>query len=201
MWRISPSGEDELSARRSRANELINSWFGEWYALLVRYAAVSTRCVAAAEEIVQDAFVDLFRALMEGKVIESPKAWLFCAVKRKGIDLLRQEKRHGGAFLPLTDATDVPSHSAGADPADLPDDRLGALLFALTAREQQVLLLRASSMKYRQIAATLGIGTNSVKTLLGRAIRKTQTASKAQIGGRQSPVGDEYDGDVPKTLQ
>ena len=53
------------------------------------------------------------------------------------------------------------------------------LLAVLSPREEEVVLLRLQSMKYREIADQLGIGTKSVCTLLARAIRKLQGASRS----------------------
>ena len=51
-----------------------------------------------------------------------------------------------------------------------------SLLSMLSAREEEVLLLRLEAMKYREIAEQLGISVNSVNTLLSRALRKLQDA-------------------------
>src|SRR6185312_7297835 len=47
----------------------------------------------------------------------------------------------------------------------------------LSAREEEVLLLRLQSLKYREIAERLGIGSKSVCTLLARALKKLQIAA------------------------
>ena len=55
-------------------------------------------------------------------------------------------------------------------------DEASRLLALLTPREGEVMLLRMQAMKYREIAAHLGISPNSVSTLLSRALRKLQKA-------------------------
>jgi RNA polymerase sigma factor (sigma-70 family) len=192
--------DDDLALRRARANEATSALFEEFYALLVRYAMCLTRSAATAEEIVQETFVDLFRALLEDKAIENPKGWLLCAVRREAIDRLRKEARHGGDFVPLDGTIDVPAH-AQTPPAELSGDRLGALLWVLTEREREVLLLRAKSLKYSEIASTLGIGCNSVKTLLARAIRKLRDRSKTGDGTGSQLRTQGYDRVISNTLQ
>jgi DNA-directed RNA polymerase specialized sigma24 family protein len=55
-------------------------------------------------------------------------------------------------------------------------DDVAKILSQLSPREQEVMLLRMESLKYREIASELGISINSVATLLARALRKlTQT--------------------------
>jgi RNA polymerase sigma factor (sigma-70 family) len=46
-----------------------------------------------------------------------------------------------------------------------------SLLSVLSPREEEVLLLRLESLKYREIASQLGISMNSVNTLLARALQ------------------------------
>jgi RNA polymerase sigma factor (sigma-70 family) len=56
------------------------------------------------------------------------------------------------------------------------------LLSVLSPREEEVLLLRIESLKYREIAEQLGISINSVNTLLARALRKLQQARREKTG-------------------
>ena len=55
------------------------------------------------------------------------------------------------------------------------------LLSVLSPREEEVLLLRLEALKYREIAEQLGIGINSVNTLLARALRKLQEATSRHV--------------------
>ena len=47
--------------------------------------------------------------------------------------------------------------------------------------EEEVLLLRLETLKYREIAEQLGISINSVNTLLARALRKLQEATSRHV--------------------
>jgi RNA polymerase sigma factor (sigma-70 family) len=192
---VSLRPEDEL-ARRESAKELVGRLYGEWYGPLVRYAFRSTRSVESSEDIVQTSFTELYRAILEGKSIGNPKGWTLCVVRREIVDRLREQKRHGGVFLPLaeTDGAGVAASPPAWEEADLT-----RLLSVLSAREEEVLLLRAKALKYRQIAGELKISVNSVKTLLARAIRKMQQASAAagesRGGWKRNATG------FPETLQ
>ncbi len=55
------------------------------------------------------------------------------------------------------------------------------LLSVLSPREEEVLLLRLETLKYREIAEQLGISINSVNTLLARALRKLQEATSRHV--------------------
>jgi RNA polymerase sigma factor (sigma-70 family) len=88
--------------------------------------------------------------------------------------------------LPLDERFEVEDPAPRSDqeaPEPLRWDEVLPHFTVLTKREEEVLLLRLQSMKYREIAASLGIQTSSVNVLLARAIRKLrQVLSKYQAG-------------------
>jgi RNA polymerase sigma-70 factor (ECF subfamily) len=185
--------------RRTEAQQLVTSLYSDWYSRLVGYAVRSLVSIEDAEDVVQDTFTDLYRALVEGKVVNNPKGWTLCAVRRRIIDRRRAEGRHGGPFVVLAEEElglgdqSVPSLSQGEV------GELSLLLAVLSRREQEVLLLRAEALKYREIASELKISVNSVKKLLARGIRKIRQASMAP-DRRPHGVKDEADS-VSGTLQ
>ncbi len=191
------AGED--CAKRDWAKALVSGLFAEWYGPLVRYACRAAGSLETAEDVVQASFTELYRALLEGKSVENPKGWTLCVVRREIVDRLREEKRHGGAFLTLSAVENTAGRETAPETGGWEEANLTSLLSVLSAREEEVLLLRAQALKYRQIASELKIGVNSVKTLLSRAIRKMQQASMAGSGHRKGSKGD---GDtIPATLQ
>ncbi|HSW48868.1 MAG TPA: RNA polymerase sigma factor, partial [Bryobacteraceae bacterium] len=179
--------------------DAVSSLFGDWYAPLLRYAWRASGNLETAEDLVQEAFSELYRNLVEGKRVENPRAWTLCVVRRRVVDRQREEHRRGGAMESLSDIGDVADSRDAPGPGEWEGDRLTRLLGVLSPREEEVLLLRIKGLKYRQIAAALRISTNSVKTLLARGIRKMQQASG---GGPKARPRQEHDGDnVPETLQ
>ncbi len=190
-------GLEEQTARADSARSLVSGLFTDWYGPLVRYAVRATGSFETAEDVVQASFTELYRALLEGKAIENPRGWTLCVVRREIVDRLREQARHGGAFLPLSEAGEI-ARTWPETSLDWDHDRLTRLLSVLSQREEEVLLLRAKALKYRQIAAELKISINSVKTLLARAIRKMQQACSTAPAGRES----KRDGDsISQTLQ
>ena len=189
----------ENLAQRASAKELVGGLYMEWYGPLVRYACRAIGSLDAAEDIVQASFTELYRSILDGKAIANPRGWTLCVVRREIVDRLREQQRHGGPFLSLASVEKFAA--GGPDPAasGWEDADLTRLLSVLSSREEEVLLLRVKSLKYRQIASELKISINSVKTLLSRAIRKMQQASGNMMA---PPRGWGNDGDtIPKTLQ
>ena len=184
--------------RRDSAKQLVSALFAEWYGPMVRYACRATGSFEAAEDTVQASFTDLYRALLEGKAITNPKGWILCVVRRAIVDRAREARRHGGAFLGLTEVENLPQLRVQPKFDSWENTDLSRLLSGLSAREEEVLLLRVQAMKYRQIAAELKIGINSVKTLLARAVRKMQQATAASQEQKGSRRGDDI---IPAALQ
>ncbi len=161
---------------RSQAQRVVTSCFDSWYSALVRYAAGVLGSAASAEDLAQEAFLRLYRELRQGIEITNPKAWLFCVLRNEIGKLKRRQSREG----PLAETGELVEPAplpATADPAD----ELETLFGVLTLREQEVVLLRLASLKYREIAERLGISGSAVNTLLARAVAKLRRAT--QEGG------------------
>jgi RNA polymerase sigma-70 factor (ECF subfamily) len=156
----------EPGLNRDEAAEVVNTLFDGWYDAMVRFAFRLTGSLAEAEEVVQDAFLQLFDQLCAGTAIDNPRAWTFCVVRRRAT---RSVQHHLKREVPLDGAElfFAPAPLLETDGGDL--DRM---LAVLTPREVEVVLLRLESMKYREIGAALGITANSVNVLLARALRK-----------------------------
>jgi RNA polymerase sigma factor (sigma-70 family) len=152
----------------SDATDLVAALFDRWYMSLVRYAIRTTASYELAEDLAQDAFMQLYQALRAGKSIEHPKAWTICVLRRT----MNKQLKDRGLHEQL-DELDMPGEPA-PEMSRLAEIR--SLLSILSPREEEVLLLRLEALKYREIADQLGISMNSVNTLLARALRKLQSA-------------------------
>ena len=64
------------------ATELVAALFDRCYTQLVRYAVRSVNEHDLAEDLVQDAFMQLYGALRSGRCIHYPKAWTMCVLRR-----------------------------------------------------------------------------------------------------------------------
>jgi RNA polymerase sigma-70 factor (sigma-E family) len=141
----------------------------EHYRPLVRLAALMVGDVGAAEEVVQDAFVNVFRSFDRVRAGDKLVSYLRSAVlngarnrlaRRPVVERLRRER-----------VVDAPA----ADIDVLGGDRRAAMLRAvrsLPARQCDCLLLRFYlDLSESEIAAALGISNGSVKTHTSRGLR------------------------------
>ena len=58
------------------ATELVTALFDHCYTQLVRYAIRAVADQSVAEDLAQDAFIELYQALRSGKSVHHPKAWV-----------------------------------------------------------------------------------------------------------------------------
>lgn len=150
---------------------------------LRRYVRSCGLSADAADDVVQDAFVLLFRHLCLGRSRENLRGWLFHVSFRlalkQGDRVVRQQHRER-AFDPQAD-------EAVVDPMLDPEARLTArqqrrrlrsLLHALPWRERQCVALRAEGLRYRQIARVLGISLGSVAKALAYVATRVVNAGK-----------------------
>jgi len=175
---------------RKDALQFVSSLYVPWYSTLVRYACRLTHSIVMAEDVVQEAFFSLFRSLLQGTEIHEPKAWLLCVVRREACRQIQQESKrrtqtHEFAMESNASPAAHPFLNGKHDQAD----QLARMFSVLTAREEEVLLLRMQAMSYKEIGKELGISCNTVKTLLARGLRKMRTEAEQEGAGGANQDG------------
>ena len=150
------------------AESCVEELYATHRARLVRAAVLLLGDRAAAEEVVQDAFVQLYRSWHRLRDPRSAAGYLHRTVVNMSRSQLRRRdvvRRH-----PATRPTDAP----GADDAALDADRRAAVLAAvakLAPRQRECIVLRwYLDMSEHDIAAALGISGGAVKTHLHRGL-------------------------------
>jgi len=143
---------------RERAFETV---YAELYDQLVRLALVTTGSLAAAEDIVQDAFMALYRCWPD--VVE-PGPWLRRVVVNRSTSWLRRlvvARRYAARAVP----------GAAQPPPTAEDAAVRAALRRLGPRQRAAVFLRYYlDLSEAQIAETLGCPPGTVKSLLHRSL-------------------------------
>lgn len=142
-------------------------------AALLRYAAGILNDPHAAQDVVQNAFIKLFRLWKPGaQPSDALRGWLYRVTHNEAIDYLRRERRIG--LLHLRQAEE----RAPVDdpPGDALSDKLEAVMAGvrkLDPAERQVLLLRLQEgLSYRDISRITGRTEGNVGCILHHAVRK-----------------------------
>lgn len=131
--------------------------------------------VSEAEDIVQEALLQLHRALEAGEQIQSPRAFVATITTRRAIDQLRsarvRRERYVGNWLPepiITDSDDDPARQA--EMADSLSLAMLVLLDSLSPEQRAVLLLHdVFDYDYARIAEIIGKSPDNVRQLAKRA--------------------------------
>jgi RNA polymerase sigma-70 factor (ECF subfamily) len=133
--------------------------------------------VAEAEDVVQEALLQVHQTLDAGQPIASPRALVATVTTRRAIDQLRsaraRREHYVGEWLPepiITDGHDDPArHAEMADSLSL---AMLVLLERLSPEQRAVLLLHeVFDYGYREVAAIIGKSQDNVRQLATRARR------------------------------
>lgn len=180
------------------ATRLVNDLFETLGPFMMRFALRGTRSVETAEDLVQEVFLALYRDLRDGKRIDDPRAWAVGALRNQIRNFVRSCRIHR-EDVSSPDTFDSMPGPAWSMEDQTEDADLGPQAFrVLSPREEEVVLLRLQSMKYREIGAQLGISSKSVCTLLARALKKLRAVAQA---GPQTSPGGLHRREMPNALQ
>lgn len=151
---------------------------------LMRYALALTGRRAVAEEIVQDAFLQLH---ISWDHVAMPRAWLYHSVRNRGLDHLRRSKREK---LQCDDVQTTPVIDGGGQQPDailsqIEDTlQLRRLLQELSENDQRLIRLKYfEERKYREISEQTGLSIGNVGYRLHQIMR--------HLASRLRPLGSE----------
>jgi RNA polymerase sigma-70 factor (ECF subfamily) len=123
----------------------------------------------AAEDAVQDVWLDVFRGVGKLRDGGAFAAWLFRIARDRAYRMLR---RKGLAVAAIGDVNDVPRSAAEEDFDDEQRQRLTSSLDRLPHAQREVLLLRfVEDLSYEQIAQAVGCELGTVRSRLHYAKR------------------------------
>ena len=131
-----------------------------------RYARATCRTAADAEDAAQEALWLLYRRVGTIRSLAALSAWLFTVVRR---ECLRLARRAGLVGAPVDDDGDAYGAVLARPEAELRLD-LAAAIEALPLHYREVALMRdVKEMTIAEVAAALGVTTQTVKARLHRA--------------------------------
>jgi len=149
--------------------------YAEFRPLMFSIAYRMTGSISDAEDIVQEAFLRLTRALRDGASIDSPKAYLATITTRLAISHLRsarvRRESYVGAWLPEPLLADPdPDPAERAEMSDSLSMAFLVLLESLTPTERAVFLLHeVFGYDYKEIAGITGKSETNCRQILARA--------------------------------
>ncbi len=123
---------------------------------------------AQAEDLVQDAYLRLLRAIGEGRVTRVSIGWIITTLRHRHFDVLRSTGREQRRI------TAAAGHRP--DSASAPDRDATELLTFLTPRERSALVLRyIEDLPVMEVADAMNTTVRAAESLLQRAKAKMRT--------------------------
>lgn len=127
---------------------------------------------ALAEDLVQDAYLRLVRAVGEGRVTHVSTGWIVTVLRRRYIDFLRSRGREHSRMT-------AAAERSRSEPYPPPDDASTELLACLTPRERSALVLRyIEDLPVAEVAVAMNSTVRAAESLLQRAKSKVRTRSQ-----------------------
>jgi RNA polymerase sigma-70 factor (ECF subfamily) len=165
--------ERELLDRLRQGNDAAyEAIFRQWYGPLVATTAALLRDSAAAEEVVQDVLLELWRRRESLTLEQSLRAYLFQATRNRALNYLRRQRVEArgeptiAASMPTPDQADAEARQAELREA------IHSAIAGLPDRCREVFeLSRIQGLKYTEIATELGISVKTVEAQMGKALR------------------------------
>ena len=146
--------------------------FRAHYGPLVGLAEAMLRNRAAAEDVVQDVMLELWRRRELLPVEDSLRAYLFRATRNRALNHLRHSRVERQSEPHVAGAAADPPRA----PVSLVEEEIDAALKAavsdLPERCREVFeLSRVHGLRYTEIASALGISIKTVEAQMGKALR------------------------------
>ena len=159
--------------------------FIKYYCKLLRFAGEYVGDKQEAENLVQDAFLGLWKSKDELERINNMNAYMFRLVRNRCLDYLKHkanEQEYAKGVMQTVDyrlsALDS-FNETGIFMGDLEKD-VAEAIESLPPRCREVFVMsRYQGKKYREIAEAMGISENTVEIQMGIAIKRLK-ASLAQ---------------------
>ena len=158
---------------------------------LMRFLARFTGSATLAEDVFQEAFLQVHQSLDSFDTSRRFKPWLFTIAANKARDALRRQNRRkalslsatagdeGPAYVDLM-AIDLPAPGASADNAEQ-SALVQRALDSMPEHQREILLLAYfQKLSYQQAADVLGIPLGTVKSRLHAAVAAFARAWQAQ---------------------
>ena len=185
-----------MTGKHSKADKLaaFDRLVAEYEAPLLRYAERILRDADAAQDVVQNTFMSLFRNWRE-EWTPSPalSSWLYRVAHNAAVDHLRRETRR--KVLHERQAEEAPQEmppnrgaafriSEGAEAA-------ARALGTLALREQQLVILKVyEDLSYREISDITGLTGSNVGYILHHAMRKLAAALRGSPARPDAPEAE-----------
>jgi RNA polymerase sigma-70 factor, ECF subfamily len=149
--------------------------FNEYYAELCRFALLYTKDKDAAEEVVQNFFVQFWIKKDNISISSSIKSYMYSAVRNASFNYLRDKKKLSSIDDNIDYFENLISKEDNQNDIDLKDlnIKISAAIEDLPPKCRDIFKLsRVENLTYREIAEKLSISQKTVENQIGIALKK-----------------------------
>ncbi len=161
----------QLERLRLGDEAAFDALFRGWYAPLVQFAERMLRDRDAAEEVVQDVMLELWKRRDSLVIQGSPQAYLFQSTRNRSLNRLRHLKVESREDFDTDTLPATSSSEAAASESEI-ERVLHETIESLPPRCRQVFEMnRFQGLKYTEVADALDISVKAVEAHMARALR------------------------------
>ncbi len=132
-----------------------------------------------ADEVTQDVFMKIYKNFKNFNSLSSLNTWIYRITVNTAINRLKAEKRHTAGRIDYDPAVQPVSQKEAVRNNIDSKERISVLLSALNPDQRACIVLREiEGLNYREIARTLRINVNTVRSRLKRARQRLLAFAK-----------------------
>jgi RNA polymerase sigma-70 factor (ECF subfamily) len=173
---------DLLTRLKDGDQTAFDAIFRSHYASLAGFAQGLLHDRSAAEDVVQEVMLELWRRRTEVAIQGSLRAYLLRATRNRALNQLRHANVQRRAEPHIKGQESVAPTGASEIVADELQTAITAAITELPPGCREVFSMsRQQGLRYSEIAATLGISVKTVESQMGKALRHLRTRLAAWL--------------------
>ena len=162
--------EEILAALKNGEEKAFKIFFSEYHDVLVLYATNILKDVDAAEDVVQNCFMNVWENTLYENLVDGLDKYMFRLVKNVALNDLRNSKRrearHGEVMA------EMPVSEIMYEDEQEEIELLYSVINELPPERRRVfMMICAEGKKYQEVADQLQISINTVRTQLTRSLK------------------------------
>ena len=171
---------DSRETKAARLHYELEQVYGQTRAAICSYVLCLGVPEAQAQEVTQEVYLRLYQTMRKDEEILNMRAWLFRVAHNLSVRVRSREKTFRSVNTDWERFTALTVESP--ERAILNREKMQKVqsaLETLSPQQKNCLYLRSEGLRYREIAAVMGISSSAVNEFLRRAISRLAEATNA----------------------
>ncbi len=172
--------EEILAALKNGEKKAFKTFFSEYHDVLVLYATNILKDVDAAEDVVQDCFMNVWENSLYDNLSDGLDKYMFHLVKNAALNDLRGSKRREARHEKMM--AEIPTVEIMKEDEQTEIEILYSAINQLPPERRRIfMMICAEGKKYQEVADQLQISINTVRTQLMRSLKFLREKLKEQM--------------------